>query len=279
MKNRTVPGTLSPFPILLIAITLLVYGNSFVNSFVYDDYAFIVENQSIRRLDIESVISNFTDKSTIAATATMSEDKWRPLTTTSFAIDYKFFGLDPRYYHVENVMLHAVNGILVYMMTALITGNAFITFIASLIFVIHPVQTESVTAICGRSNILFLIFYLSSFIFHIKNRRYGHSALHYTLSVTLFIFSLLSKEMAVTLPLLFIWYDIQFYSKRELRSYIQYYFPFLLLEASYLAARFSVLGLITTKENWWGGGIYYTIPVTIRAIVEYMRLLILPVNF
>ncbi len=266
------------FVLFLVAITLAVYYDSFNNSFVYDDYPFIIENKHIRKLDIASIIANFTKRSSTSSSESLSRDVWRPLVTTSFAIDYKFWDLKAHFYHIENTILHIINALLVYIATFLILNNGLTAFIAGLVFAIHPAQTEAVTWVSGRSNVLFLMFFLSAFIFHIRQRRYKERLPNYVLSLALFVLSLFSKEMAITLPFLLILYDIYFYPQKDIKDYLNHYLPFFLIAAFYVLARFSVLGVIAQQDDWWGGSISYTILTTLKTIAGYIRLLFIPTS-
>ncbi|MCM8761264.1 MAG: hypothetical protein NC933_03940, partial [Candidatus Omnitrophica bacterium] len=74
------------FALLVAAITILVYYDSFNNSFVYDDYPFLVENPAVRKLDLKSIIADFTEMSSVSSSECLAKDVWRPLMTLSFAI-------------------------------------------------------------------------------------------------------------------------------------------------------------------------------------------------
>jgi len=263
---------------LLILVTLSVYYKSFANSFAYDDYALVVDNPSVKKLNFASLISYFADRNTASSDGELSKDNWRPFVTASFAIDYKLWGLNPRLYHAENAALHIINAVLVYTAGLLMLSASFTAFLAALIFAIHPVQTEAVAWVSGRSNLLFLLFFLLAFIFHVKERKSRGSVLNYNLSLILFAFSLFSKEMAITLPIILIIYDLHFREKNNLKDGMTYYLPFFLIGSAYLVTRFAVLGTIAQQETWWGNSILANILVTLRAIAGYVRLLILPVN-
>ena len=262
---------------LIILAALSVYSNTFNNSFVYDDYPLIVDNEGVRNLSLKSVTSSFTDRKFTSSLDDLSKDIWRPFATTCFAIDYKLWKLDPRPYHIENVLWHIADAILVYLATLLILESPIAAFITSLVFAMHPVQAESVTWISSRPNMIFLFFFMLSFIFHIKNRKRGYSSLNYVLSVTFFTFSLFCKEMAITLPLVLMLYDFYFYKKESIRSRVTYYLPYFLIGASYVLARFSVLGVIAQRPDW-RGGIFISMLMTIKAVAGYIALLIIPLN-
>lgn len=199
--------------------------------------------------------------------------------TASFAVDYKLWQLRPRFYHVENTFLHIANSILVYIVTLLISGNSLAAFVASVVFAIHPVQTEAVTWVSGRSNVLFLFFFLLSFVFHIRGRKNGTDGYSgYGISLVLFLCALLSKEMAIILPLVFILYDAHFYAKRKFKYYAAYYLPFFLTAAFYILARSSVVGVFAQREYWWGGSPLASLLMTMKAVAGYIRIILFPLN-
>ena len=263
---------------LIVLATLSVYYNAFNNSFVYDDYPLIVDNEGIRNLSLKSVISNFTDRKFTSSIEDLSKDIWRPFVTTYFAIDYRLWKLDPHPYHVENVLWHIANAVLVYLVTLLVLESPIAAFIASLVFAIHPVQTEAVTWISSRPSVMFLFFFMLSFIFHIKNRKHVHTSSNYILSIIFFTCSLFSKEMAITLPLVLMLYDFYFYKKENIKSRATYYFPYFLIAAFYVLARFSVLGVIAQRPEWWGGSFFTNMLITLKAVAGYIGLLILPLD-
>jgi tetratricopeptide (TPR) repeat protein len=198
--------------------------------------------------------------------------------TSSFAVDHKLWKLDPRPYHIENTILHSINAILVYAIVFLLLSNGLAAFLCALIFAIHPVQTQAVAWISGRATLLSMAFFLAAFLFHIRNRIKGASALNYSLLLVFFTFGLLSKEMAISLTLVLITYDLFFHARKAFKEYAAYYLPFFLISLFYLIARFSVLGVITQQERWWGGNIFYNMLTMVKAVAEYIRLLILPMN-
>ncbi len=263
--------------VILAVLTILVYSNSFSNSFVWDDHAFIVENLSIRQFNMKGLVSFFTNRESTASSEELSRDVWRPLSTASFAVDFKLWGLNPGPYHVENALLHTMNAVLVYIATFLILQDPIASFFAGCIFAIHPVQTAAVTWASGRSNLLSCLFFLSALIFHIRNRK-EERAFNYNCSLILFSLSLLAKEMAVTLPLVFILYDLHFAAKKRFKYYAAFYLPFFLISLSYVAARYSVLGRFAQQEVWWGGNILDNLLTMLKALAGYVRLLFLPFN-
>ncbi|MBN1526198.1 MAG: tetratricopeptide repeat protein [Candidatus Omnitrophica bacterium] len=266
------------FILLIIALPLIAYYGSFNNSFIWDDRAFVTENEAVKRLNPASVVSNFIDRETVASDTSLSKDVWRPLVTTSFGLDHKLWGFDARPYHVENTLFHILNALLVYAAVMAVGASSTAAFAAALIFALNPVQTEAVTLVSGRANVLFLFFFLLAFLSYAgSDKRSLGRPLLYGLSVLLFFLGLLSKEMAITLPLVLIAYDHFFRAKEERPSLLSY-MPFFLVALAYLVARFSVLGTLAQRQGWWGGDMQSYLFTTLRVVFGYVRLLFLPVN-
>lgn len=266
------------FILLIIAVTLITYCDSLNNSFIWDDRAFVTENEAVKKLSPASVVSNFIDRDTVSSDASLSKDVWRPLVTTSFSLDHKLWGSDARLYHAENTVFHILNALLVYAMVVALAGSPVAACAAALVFAIHPVQTEAVTLVSGRANVLFLFFFLLAFLCYIGNKKRAIAGpFLYGLSLILFLMGLLSKEMAITLPLVLIAYDNLFRSKEE-RPALFSYAPFFIIILAYLVARFAVLGTLAQREGWWGPDMQSYLFTTLRVAFSYVRLLFLPAN-
>jgi tetratricopeptide (TPR) repeat protein len=266
------------FALLIAAITLAVYYDSFNNSFVYDDYPFLVDNPAVRDLTPGGFIAKFTDRNIISSCDKLAADVWRPLVAVSFALDYRLWGLKSRPYHVENAVLHIANALLVYISAAFVLSSPFTAFIAALVFAVHPAQTEAVTWVSGRSNVLFALFVLAAFIMHVRIRRRGGHGPEYSLIAVLFTLGLLSKEAAIVFPLICMLYDLHFHRGGRPGQYARYYAPLVLISAFYVAARFSVLGSIAQRPDWWGGSLPASLPVIAQAVAGYVAVALFPVN-
>ena len=266
------------FIFIIIAATLLAYFNSFNNAFIWDDQALVVENRAIQVANVRNIISYFSDSHATTSREQLSTQIWRPIATTSYMLDYSLWQLNPYWYHVENTLLHACNAVLVFIITSIIIGNSFTALLAALVFSLHPAQTQAVTWISGRSNVLFLLFFLLSFLLHIRNRKIKKSDLDYGLCIIFFTLSLLSKEMAITLPLICILYDIYYVPNKSLRDYTYYYFYFFLIEFFYLLARYSVLGRIGQWSVFTGIACPVVLFTMLKAIAGYVRIIFIPVN-
>ena len=146
-----------------------------------------------------------TDPATLAADTQLSRDNWRPLTTLSFALNYRLLRLDPFSYHLFNLILHLLNGLLVFFLAlrlapAQIKKRRLFAFLAGAIFLLHPVQTETVDWVSQRSGLLSLFFLLLAWHADHQARaasRRGASFAWRAAGIGGFALSLLCKEAGV----------------------------------------------------------------------------------
>ena len=142
-KNRD-----SFFIFLIAALTLVVYSNSLFNEFLYDDEHLILKNRYIR--DFRYIPNIFTENA--IAGAYLSSNYYRPLQLLLYSIIYHLFGLNVVSYHLLNILLHAANGILIYLIFKKLFKKRLTAFIPAIIFSLHPVNTEAVTYISGTAD-------------------------------------------------------------------------------------------------------------------------------
>ncbi|MEW6076964.1 MAG: tetratricopeptide repeat protein [Thermodesulfobacteriota bacterium] len=212
--------------IVVTLFTLLpVVRNGFVN---WDDNLYVYENPAIRTLSPAQVKSFFT--SFYAA-------NYHPLVLVSYAVEYRFFGLDPRPYHITNLTLHLTNCALVFWLIYLISrGNPFVSAGTALLFGIHPLHVEPVAWISGRKDVLYAFFFLAAAIAYIRSRgRQNGSVRMYGLSLVFFLCSLLSKPMAVTLPALLLLLIDWYWSREKLSGAAFRLIPFFAFSATAIA--------------------------------------------
>jgi len=259
--------------IVLVFMGITVYANSLKGDFVWDDQDFIVRNDFIKSL--KNVPSFFTNKETLAA-GKLGGDNYRPLVSLTYALDYASWKLNPLGYHIMNTGLHITNAILLFYLLSLITKDRFLSFFSAIIFLVHPLQTEAVTWISGRSNVLFLFFFLISFIAYIEYKNIKHWTF-YLASLLFFSFGLLSKETTVVLPFMLLLYDRLYGDRKEDRPGVVSYAPFFIVIALYLFVRFAVLGRFS-QCDYWTGSLYTTLLTMSRVIAYYIRLFVYPVG-
>ena len=190
--------------LVLIVFTSLLYWQSLYYDFVnLDDNAHVYENPVITSLQWENISEMFTGE---------RMGNWIPLTQLSFAIDHHFGELDPMGYHVTNLLLHIFNVLLVFWLFLLLSKNVTFAFLISLMFSFHPMHVESVAWITERKDVLYAFYYLVSMICWYYWRQ-KEKRIFQILSLAGFVLSILSKSMAVTLPVVLILMDVYYFNR------------------------------------------------------------------
>lgn len=137
--------------VVAAAATTAAYANHFGNSFHFDDSHTIVDNLFIR--DLRNIPRFFTDASTFSALP--SNQSYRPLTTTTLAIDYAAGGLAPVAYHVDSFLLFMASGaLMVLVFRRALAGDGWAALFGATLFMLHPAIAETVNYVIARSEIL-----------------------------------------------------------------------------------------------------------------------------
>jgi len=225
--NHNYKGILAAI-LLISAVSFL--PSIFTHSFVWDDEHYIQENMLLPSFDLMGIFSSYV------------VGNYHPLTVLVLAAEYQLFGLNATGYHVVNLLFHLVNIILVFFAVWHLSRKAPVALFASLLFGIHPLHVESVAWASGIKDLLYTLFFLSAYIFYLKyiqtpNKKY------ILLALFLFFLSLLSKAMAVALPVLLLLTD---YFKGRKFNYktLTEKIPFFLL-----AIIFGVVAIIAQKSS------------------------------
>jgi tetratricopeptide (TPR) repeat protein len=153
---------------------------------------------------------------------------YHPLTMLSLTYDYSIGKLNPKSYHRTNIILHLINSILVFWLVILLAKNIEIGLICGLLFGIHPLHVESVAWVSERKDVLYTLFFLSSLIAYLKYLK-EDKLKFYLLALFLFILSLLSKGMAVSLSITLIAIDYLYNRKIVSKKVLIEKIPFLAL--------------------------------------------------
>lgn len=187
--NREERSDVRSIGITLLCLTLLtvvVYGNSLVNGFVWDDEYIIVHDPAVR------------DPSGAAAllvSPDVVKPYYRPLNRASYLLDYQLFGMHPAGFHAVNVMIHLLNVLLLYLLGLRLFRAAAPAVLAAALFAVHPINAEAVNFLTGRNNLLCLFFVLASILAFHQGLTQG-SWVRLVLSGVLWFLGLLSKEPA-----------------------------------------------------------------------------------
>jgi len=187
MKNRC--------RIILFVFAAGLYLLSLSNSFTWDDELVIVSNTSLQ--DFSKFPGIFSSDYFMIS----RELSYRPVLTILYFFQYQFFKLWAPGYHLFSLLAHAANGVLVFEFLVLISVPLFSAFAASILFIAHPIQTEVVCSIANQEDVFFALLYLSSLLFFGRYIQ-GSRTRFLAYSLGLYILSLFTKEMAVTLPVI-----------------------------------------------------------------------------
>ena len=277
--------------LVITVVTALVYSNTLQSPFTFDDQPIISENSHIRLHEISAnKIFNLLKKSGN-----------RPVPMLSFALNYYIGGYSPFGYHVVNITIHAITGILFFFFIQATAGLyvknneereplfslpiTIISIFTALLWVVHPVNTQSVTYIVQRMNSLSTMFCMLSFVLYIGGRSSAGRKKNLALIAAVFswMLALGSKENAAILPLLVLlyeWYFFQNLSKEWLNNHLKYFLTALVL---FGVLAFAFLGTdpiekLKTLRDFSDGNFTFTerVLTQLRVIVYYISLFFYP---
>lgn len=219
--------------LVIIGLTFLAFFNTLSHDFTGDAYSLFVENHFYENsgnmakiftrellATPESLQEGFITHSQKFSSGLVS---YRPVTALSFFLDYGIWGMNPFGYYLMNLVLHIIAALLVYSLALTVSKTTAAAFLAAVLFGIHPVQAEVVNSIGYRSDSLVVVFYLAAILayrqFRIAaDRRRG---LFLGMSLGLFFLALFSKESALTLPFILLFYDYWFLTRGSLGQFLR----------------------------------------------------------
>jgi exonuclease VII small subunit len=183
----------------LAAVTIDLYSPVLSHLFVlWDDHDYVTGNPYIRHgLNWSTIKWAFT--TTYAA-------NWHPLTWLSHALDVQFFGFDPAGHHFDNVLIHAANAVLIFLLLNWVTRRKAPSLFVAALFALHPLNVESVAWAAERKNLLCTLFFLLAIAAYV---RYAQKPdwRRYLLVAFLFAAALMAKPMVITLPFVLLLLD------------------------------------------------------------------------
>ena len=251
--------------ILLCLLCLGTYANSLNSGFIFDDKALIVNNPFVKSQKLpaeilkKDIFEHWVGKASFAL-------MYRPMQVLSYWLDYKIWGLKTFGFHLTNIILHLLNGILIYLILLKLFSDLKLAAIASFLFIVHPLHVSVVSYISGRADLLSLFFILLTVLLFLNDL--------YTLSVFSGIFALFSRENALVLLLLI---ALMIVFKKAKKNYLLI-LPFIFLDLLYLALRLSLFGFSGMATH--GQGMVFSLRILNCANIglEYVFLLIFPFN-
>ena len=252
----------------ILLITFAIYFNSLPNGFNLDDNAIIKDNPLVTSLkNIPKIfVSNYWANTPYEKGVIL----YRPIPVLTLAVDNFLWQGKPYGFHFTNVLVNAINAVLLFYVLLFMFGDALkprYAALAALLFALHPVHTEAVNMIVGRTELLAALFSFLAIIFYLRKNSIG--------ALILFFCALLSKEIAVTIPVMLLLYELYSKKKIEVKNYVF----FALVLGVYLGIRYLVLhglsssnqaGILAGQDIWARTG------TVIYVIGLYLKLLFAP---
>ncbi|MFH2204925.1 MAG: glycosyltransferase family 39 protein, partial [Elusimicrobiota bacterium] len=257
-------------PLCIILFGVLAWHGALDGAFVYDDEAIVVKNESIRSL---TPASKFLDPSAISSDPRMQKSLWRPVTAFAYAALYAAGSGAPQPFHAAGIGLHILNALLVLWLITALFRSRTAGLITALVFLLHPAQVESVAWISALANPLFLTTYLLAALLFLLAIDTETKA-YYPLSAFCFVLSLLSKEMAVTLPMLMAVIVMLRRRDGQKATYLSV-LPYLAGGVGFAVLRSAVLGQ-TAQTGYWAGSLYAQALTMLKGFAQYVKLALAP---
>lgn len=221
------------FLFVMVLLTILAYSNSLQGDFVWDDIYLVKENPDLRTP--AALPRLFVSQFRISADETTPF--YRPVAMVSFLLDYQIWKLNPYGYHLTNLLLHLATTVLFYLVGRKLFSDTAV-IVATFIFALHPIHTESVSFISGRTDVLCAMFYLAALWLYLTEK---HKMLCRSAAVLCFAAALLAKEMAVTLPVILVALDLWVKGEKPSVRQVSRYLPYVAVIMLYFVIRKTAL--------------------------------------
>ena len=252
---------------VLVLLGLVAFWRSVAFDFVnWDDVSYVQQNDLIRSWSPSNLWG--------VATETVTRN-YGPLTIFSFLIDHSIWGLNPCGYHATNVLLHLVNGVLVFLLLRQMTGNSFVAWLTAALFLVHPVQIESVVWTSSRKGLLCSAFMLWAAIIRLRPEVTAKQDAWY---VGLLIAALLSKALAIVFPPIVLLYDLLIRREKSATAIARQVIPGLLslLLLLYTAgAQNTVLGGVRGHMQF---SLLHIMAIDVTILWQYIGMLFCPTD-
>jgi tetratricopeptide (TPR) repeat protein len=240
--------------VILTVLIAAAYIPTFSGEFILDDRPLVKDNLFIREFNGAASYLTQEDGVGDGGLTGYHTGYYRPLINLFYWIDYKVWGMKASGFRITNLVFHVFTCIILYQFLFSLFKRRLISFAATLVFGLHPVNTEAVAWISSRNNILVTLFSMLSFFIYTKNMKAGNIWAG-LLSYLFFLAALFSKEFAVMLLFIFFLYNrFVAESGRISREEILGYLPFVLILAFYFVLRANVIGSLLTPisvPNGW----------------------------
>lgn len=274
--------------LLIIALVAITYGNSLLNDFVGDDHMLFVESDFFKSWD------HFAQLFTPAAVTDVNDlflndegrprsrvVSYRPVVMATYFPEYQLWRLNPFGYHLNNLLIHIANSILVFFLVGHIVRHKKTALLSALLFSVHPINAEAVCNI-GRADILAGFFSLGSLFCFMKYPQTSGRRRKVVCGTSLvsFFLAVFTKESAIVLPGVMMAYDFfigRSSGKTILVRFKSRYLGYLLISSFYIYIYFFVFpNPLVKRVSFLGGGVLTHLATMIHIVVEYITAFLWP---
>jgi hypothetical protein len=186
---------------LVVGLAIGVYLPALRNDFAYDDIPIIRMDERVHNFDLAAILTGGYWQNTESVL-------YRPLTTLSYALDWRIAGGTAAWPHFMNAVWHGVVTALLLLLLCALRARATAALLAAAVFAVHPVHVEAVANVVGRAELMTAAFMLGAALLFTRPTRTMRTAGGLALLLLLFALALLSKEIAVVLPGLLVLVDV-----------------------------------------------------------------------
>ena len=262
------------FPFVLSLFIIVAYAPTFSGKFILDDKPLVKDNLTLREFSTPAYYLSHEDGVSDENIPGYHTGYYRPLINLFYAIDYRIWGMKPSGFRTTNLILHILTCIMLYQFLRKIVGESFISFSVTLLFGLHPVNTESVAFVSARNNILVTLFSLMSLYYYMKYSK-EKKIWAGLFSYFSFAVALLCKEFAIMLlPIIFLCNRFVVENRKILKDEIISYIPFVFILFFYFLLRAHVIGSaltpVSSTDPWKS---LYFVPLL---IIYNLKLIFIP---
>jgi len=256
-------------------LILLAYHPILSGGFILDDRPLIENNRYLRQgHSLSSYLSQEDSIIDGKNEAPYHTGYYRPLVNLTYRLDFMIWGLNACGFRLTNILFHMATSILLFYILRQLFSETLPAFWGSALFALHPVNTEAISFIVSRNNILVTFFSIACIYLYLRGREEA-SWTKYTLSLIFFATALASKEFAFMIPpLLFVFNRLLDVTKKDYKLEFIGYVPFIIILASYLLLKKGITGTWTTAAET--GNIIERIYFAPYLIIYNLKLLFLP---
>jgi len=271
MKRKWIHLTLV---VLIALVSILVFYKTSRFDFITDDWRLIY--------DEKEYLDDWSNLKVVLTEPFPAETYeplpfYRPVITLVNFVNHHLLGSSTFGYHIVNLGFHALNSILVYLLIFLLFKKELLALLSALFFSAHPIHTNSVVWISGRTDLIACFFILLTLILFFKRK--DHAGTWRTIlslgALLSFLLALFSKEMALALPLfLFLWDYL--YDKDSIKKKIVPYIPYLAVTVLYLILRIAAIGNLGAGESYTSANLFQRFLTAFAIYFYYFKKFIIP---